>query len=166
MSSCQIIFIIIVILGIAGTYLLYKRCRPSEPFVEIEEEEERYEPSIIPVYELLDIIRDEYKDLQYKFNSHALPVTPVSKDNYDEYEDYIEDHIKVWNELFDRDILAIEDIHVDYAEETDLEFMLYAHIELEYNKRILPLDVKFHGIYIEDGGTTIQLVDLKAEKMK
>lgn len=157
MDSCAVALVLAILFTLVGLFFFW-RSDTKETF------ESKDEPvfSSIPTYELFDIIREQFVDPNYQYNLRQNPRRRIN--NYRPYERYVKDHIKAWNDLFDRDVIEYEDSKLLYGEVADNEFYLDVLVELEYNDHDYVAHIKLYGDTMTNGDTTIQMTQLELEK--
>lgn len=129
------------------------------------------------IYQILDIITDEYLNDQYQFNLPNKPVTnrypnknTINSDK--KYINHIKENINGWNETLQNefiDPLRVAGIKLIFIMETEEEFIIKANVKLLYNAKTLHLSLDYYGIidksddYLNGGSDTyiIQLINLK-----
>lgn len=151
MNWCAIALVLLIIFAVLGFYFLTTG-RENYQAISVDNK------SDIPVAELFDIIKNNFLDPSYHYNLQSHPKRRLRK--YGDYEDYVEDHIQTWNELFDRDILEYEGSKLIYGEVAGNEFFLNVDVYLEYNDRDFIANITLYGDKQPNGDTAIQLTKL------
>lgn len=137
-----------------------------EHFTDVSKKKKRESP-----HELLEIIKDEYLDQNYKFNIIGLPVTtrnfnnsPIDK----KYIYHIRNNINEWNHLSDK-IIELLNIKLVFIQETENEFLIKVNVKILYAKKTMHLSLCYHGriertddpINLGNDVYIFQLVDIK-----
>lgn len=124
---------------------------------------ESTDPNNLPdISDLIDMIKTEYVDNQYKFNVPGLPLTTryptrdtAHKDK--KYEKHIRNNVKDWNSVFNEiyhinldNLIRVGNIKMLFIEETDAEFVINLNVSIVYAptraaKNILYLNLVYYG---------------------
>lgn len=100
---------------------------------------------------LVDLIRKEFVDSQYKFNIPNLPQTTRYCTKYtkyldDKYLEQIKQNINDWNEIFNhKNIILIKGIKPIFVIETEAEFVIKVNISLLYLNKTMHLEAEYYG---------------------
>jgi len=126
--------------------------------------------------DLISLIKEEYGTDQYKFNNVNLPVSFKYNDDDPIYISHILQDMRSWNRLFpkyydtNRQLLAVNAIHITSIQQTEAEFIIHATASLTYLSRTMHVKVIYYGeiirtdnILSNDTDTYIlHLIDIKA----
>lgn len=103
------------------------------------------------VTNLIELIKNEFVDSDFKFNISNLPVTTQNCNKFtcknDKYiVKNIREYILKWNELFDNNpIIKILEIKPIFIMKTEREFFVKSFVKLFYNNRSLHLEVVYYA---------------------
>jgi hypothetical protein len=105
---------------------------------------------------LILLVKNDYQDLQYRFNVPNQPVTfrypdrnTVHKDS--KYLRYIKKEILTWNNIFEKyydthkKFIKVLDMKPIVVEETESEFKIKLNVALSYRQKMLYLQLGYYG---------------------
>lgn len=128
---------------------------------------------------LLYLIRSEYVDDQYKFNTPNLPVTTrnngMRNPTDGKYLKFIKRDIDGWNELFykyfqsNKKYLLVREIRILFVRETEDEFFITVNVSMLYRDRTIHFQLTYYGQKLRSDDFlndpvdefNLQLVDIK-----
>lgn len=113
-----------------------------------------------PISKLLELIKAEYLDSQYKFNISTLPVTVKYPNHYTQsdearYVNSIMAHIISWNDVLkkyyniDDTLIHIQDIYITYIMATAKEAIVKAMVKLEYGRDTIQLQLTYYCVILK-----------------
>lgn len=100
---------------------------------------------------LVDIIREEFVDSQYKFNVPNLPrntryCNKYTKQLDNKYLKQIKLNINEWNELFyQNNIIMVKNMKPIFIIETETEFVMKVNVSLLYQEKTMHMELEYYG---------------------
>lgn len=105
---------------------------------------------------MINYLKDNFLDQQYRFNSADLPVTTRNFRNNDEKDKRIirevNKNVKKWNNYLNGDLFQKMRIEPIYIKETEDEFILCVNLAVKYLRDIHYLQLAYYGriVYTDD----------------
>lgn len=105
---------------------------------------------------LIELIKNEFMDLGYRFNVANLPVTTRQSNTSTlkldkKYLKHVRNNIESWNDIFDsyckgdKKIITIKGIRPIFVMETDHEFIIKVLVKIFYQDRSMHLELTYYG---------------------
>lgn len=124
----------------------------KEHFIQLENHNE-IDNKFLTAGNLINIIKTEYLDDQYKFNIANLPVTTYhpnrdTKKMDKKYLKHIKNNIKEWNNIlreYTQNKISVRDIIPILIMKTENEFIIKVQVQLIYLNKTLHLQLMYYG---------------------